>query len=239
MRVHKLWLILGLLSLALLAGCQKAEVSQPVDTGSSDPAAQFGTGVLDPTNSLILGTLMLEDGAERVTPEQAANLLPLWQVIQTGSLQSTAETDAVLKQIEGTMTDPQLAAIDAMSLTREDMTAWMAEQGIEMPAFTARPEGAPGDGTGGGPGAGGGGGFGQMGDMTEEERAQMREQFQALQDLTPEERAKRLEEMGIQVPEGADAGQFRGGGANPGGFARGGNFLLTPLLELLTERAAE
>ena len=51
MRVHKLWLILGLLSLALLAGCQKAEVSQPVDTGSSDPAAQFGTGELDPTNT--------------------------------------------------------------------------------------------------------------------------------------------------------------------------------------------
>lgn len=232
MRMQKLWLVLGLLSLALLTGCQKAEVSQPVDTGS-EIAEQFRTGELDPLNKLVLGTLMLEDVVDSVTPEQAADLLPLWQVIQSGSLKSQAETDAVVKQIEGKMTSPQLASIEAMGLTRETMTSWMAEQGMELPEFGGGTE--TGDGTGAGPG----GGFGQMGNLTEEERAQMREQFQAMQDLTPEERAKRLEEMGIQVPEGAGTGEFRGAGGRPGGFAPGSNFLLTPLLELLTERAGE
>lgn len=215
-----------MLSIVLLVGCQKEETAQPVDTGEGDSSAQFRTGELDMTNTLSLGTLLLEDGEEAVTPEQAADLLPFWNVVQSGSLKSTAETDAVLKQIEGKMTDSQLAAIEAMALTREDMTAWMEEHDIELPVF-------------GGGGGGTGGGFGQQGDLTDEERAEMREQFQGLQDLTPEERAERLAEMGVEVPEGAGAGQPRGAGANPGGFARGGNILLTPLLELLTERAAE
>jgi hypothetical protein len=157
-------------------------------------------------NRLALGTLELEDGGDAVTAAQAAELLPLWQVIQGGSLKSDAETEAVLEQIEGKMTEPQLAAIEAMGLTFEDMQAWMQEQGIEIPA---RPEGRQG-------------GLGAFGDLSEEERAQMREQLQ-----TPEERAMRMAEMGVQRPEGAEG--------RPGGVQ--GNVVLEPLIELLTERA--
>jgi hypothetical protein len=169
-------------------------------------------------NRLALGTLELEDGDDAVTAAQAAELLPLWQIIQGGALKSGAETEAVLKQIEGKMTEPQLAAIEAMGLTFEGMLAWMQEQGIEMPA---RREGQQG-----GPGA--------FQDLSEEERAQMREQLQTPGGVTPEERATRMAEMGVPRPEGAEG---RPGGV-PGGGAQG-NLVLEPLIEILTERAGQ
>jgi hypothetical protein len=211
----------------LVVGCQSEEAAQPVDTAADsaeDPFERFRTGELGQMNTLAMGTLLLEGTDSAVTQVQAADLLPLWEVIQSGSLKSQAETDAVLKQIEGIMTSIQLDTIEGMELTRESMATWMEKQGVEVPSFG-------GEGAGGGRGAG----FGQMGDMTEEERAQIREQLQALRDLSPEERQERMAEMGFEMPEGAGEG-MQGGGF--GGGARGGNFLLTPLIDLLTDRAA-
>jgi hypothetical protein len=116
-----------------------------------------------------------------------------------------------------------LAAIEAMSLTWQDMQAWMQEQGIEMPERSE---------------PGGQGGPGTFQNMTEEERTRMREEFQS---MTPEQRATRMAEMGFERPEGAPEG---GPGGAPGGRpGRGGfggaNVLLDPLIALLTERAAE
>ena len=64
-------------------------------------------------------------------------------------------------------------------------------------------------GTGTGSGRGG---FGQLGDMSEEDRAAMREQFQDMRNMTPEEREKKMAELGIEMPEGAGEG-MPGGGA--------------------------
>jgi hypothetical protein len=222
-------LVMLLLSVLLFMGCQKEELAQSVDTtadvNESDPLERFRTGELGQVNTLALGTLMLDDSGDAVSQEQAVDLLPLWEVIQSGSLKSQTETDAVLKQIEGKMTDTQLDSIASMELTREDMNAWMEKQDVEFPAFGGEVSGS-----------GRGAGFGQMGDLTEEERAQMREELQALRGLSPEERQKKMEEMGIEMPEGA--GEGMPGGGSEGGV-RGGNFLLTPLLDYLTERAAE
>jgi hypothetical protein len=166
---------------------------------------------------LALGTLKLEGTEDAVTAGQAAELLPLWQMVGSGSLQGAAETQAVLKQIEGSMTQSQRAVIDAMELTFGDMQAWMDEQGIEMPA--------PPQGRQGGPGA--------FQNMSEEERAGMREEFQS---MTAEERATRMAELGFQPPEG----QGSGTGAIPNrGGGRQFNLLLDPLIELLEERAAQ
>jgi hypothetical protein len=180
---------------------------------------------MDPMNELALGTLKLEGADNAVTAEQAAELLPLWTIIQGGSLQGTAETQAVLDQIKAQMTEEQLAAIEAMDLTFEDVSAWMEEQGIEMPT---PPEG----------GMPGGGGI--FGDMSEKERTKMRQEFQ---NMTQEERATRMAEMGFERPEGGGPGGGQGGGRQggqgmrPGGGTRGG--LIAPLIDLLTERAGQ
>ena len=78
-------------------------------------------GALPASSQLALGTFLLEGTETAVTPEQAQTLLPLWQVIESGTLKSEGETDAVLKQIGGVMMPEQLAAIGAMQLTSEGM----------------------------------------------------------------------------------------------------------------------
>lgn len=248
----KLWHIGFVLVLVVgaLAGCGGGEASPAddnpsseeqgtvVQTGSeseeSDAGAAPGTAEELPLgNRLVLGTFMLEGTENAVTPAQAKTLLPLWQVIQGGSLQVQAETDAVLKQIEGAMTDEQLAAIEAMALTGESMGAWMQEQGVNL----RQPRGA--EGAEGGPGS--------FGDMTEEERADMRATRQAgggfgeggvgpgggFADMSEEEReAMRAT---AEASGFAPGGRLGGAGRGPGQLT----FLATPLVELLTARAAE
>jgi hypothetical protein len=222
--MKNMWkLLTTVLIIAALVGCQKIEPTPAASAGTNTSvdvsAAISPAGTqrgLDDITRLALGTLNLEDTEDAVSPAQAAEMLPLWQVIQSGSLKSNAETQAVLKQVEAKMTESQLAAIEAMGLTFEDVQTWMQKQGIEMPA---RPEGQQG-------------GPGSFGDLSEDERAQMREQFQTPGDVSPEERATRMAEMGMQRPEGAEGRQ---GGAPGGG--RQANVLLEPLIQLLSERS--
>ncbi|MBL7201182.1 MAG: hypothetical protein ISS56_13670 [Anaerolineae bacterium] len=214
------YILAPVVAIVLLVGCGTAPSTQtetisPSEESAADPGV--ATGGLDPTSALALGTLKLEGTEHAVTPAQATALLPLWQMIQGGSLQGDAETDAVLSQIEGAMTGPQLSAIEAMALTIEDQQAWMQERGIEMPAMP-----------------GGQAGPGAPQDLSEGERAKLREELQAMGSMTAEERATRMAELGIEQPQGAP----EGGPGSTSGRAGRSNALLDPLVELLAERAA-
>ena len=214
--VAALAVVVAVVLTSVLAGCSQSESEGTTEAESGVPAteqtgARGASSDLDATSRLMLGTLELEDTGNPITPGQAAELLPLWQAIAGGTLQSQAETDAVLKQIEGKMSQAQLAAIDEMALTNEALLAWMSEQWIEL---RANPEGQPG-------------GAGALQDLTEEERAQMREE---LQNMDEDERATRMAEMGAERPEGA-------GDVRPGGGVGQTGFLYGPLVELLSERA--
>jgi hypothetical protein len=204
-------------AIVLLVGCgtvpsTQTESLSPSEESAADPGV--ATGGLDPTSALALGTLKLEGTEHAVTPAQANVLLPLWQMVRGGSLQGDAETNAVLSQIEGAMTGPQLASIEAMALTIGDQQVWMQGRGIEMPSMP-----------------GGQAGPGAAQDLSEDERAKLREE---MQNMTDEERATRIAELGIERPEGApggDPGSTNGRASRP-------NALLDPLVELLAERAA-
>jgi hypothetical protein len=217
-RVKRIWWAVALALLVVLVGCKAAEPTATPGTGAGFARPGDGAaGALDGANELALGTLKLEGSENAVTAQQAAQLSPLWQMIGSGSLQGDAEMQAVVKQIEGVMAEPQRAAIEAMGLTFEDMQAWMEEQGIEMPA----------------PPQGGNGGTGAFPNLSEEQRAQMREQFQ---NTTPEERATRMAELGVQRPDGQG---FDPSAAPNWTRGRQGSFLIQPLIELLQERAAQ
>jgi hypothetical protein len=240
------------LPVALLAACACTESTQTTanETGSdayvSEVLNTSYEGALSAANQLMLGTLLLEDTEYAVTPEQASDLLPLWQALQGGGVTIQTEINAVLKQIEGKMTQEQLQAIAAMQLTQDDLRAWMEEQGMSG--------GAPGPGEGG-PGGGGdmsdeerqalratmeaGGGFpgGPPGGSGGEMPPEMATQRAEFANMTDEER----EEMRATMQAG---GGFPGGG--PGGTGgrgstggRQANFLLRPLIDLLEERAGE
>jgi LysM repeat protein len=190
-------LLVMLASLALV-GCE-----HPVAASGANEAGYTGAldvsyeGALDATSQLALGTVQLEGTPNAVTEAQARQLLPLWQALQSGVLQGTSERDAVIRQIEHTMSSAQIQAIVAMRLTDADAATWMESQ---AGAFSA-PGGAPqGDASQWTAPQGGSGraqrpsGAGQG--LTDEQIAQMRQRFQ---DASPEDLATRRAQFAGQA----------------------------------------
>jgi hypothetical protein len=136
--------------------------------GNVAPASETSTGTqLDPNSrelplstKLALGTLKLEETEFAVASDQAAELLPLWQVLNTLSTSDSAapeELSAVTEQIQETMTAEQLQTIENMGLTGEDIFATMQELGLaNAPQVNASGTPQPGAGLGGDQGQGGG-----------------------------------------------------------------------------------
>lgn len=238
MKARSLWVVLAIAAVLAMGACNKAEPTPAAEIAMAEGEVAGPRGSLQGVTGLALGIFKLEATEHAVTPEQAKAMLPLWKAIQSGSLQGAVETEAVRKQIGGVLDEDQRAAIEGMELTLQELGTWMQSPaaqtlGIEMPARPEGeadvPEGAPGRGA--------------FQNLTEEQRTQFR---QELQNMTDEERATRAAVVGFQRPEGGTPGggpgEFEAGqGRRPDGFAGrgGGNFLVDPLIELLTERAAE
>jgi hypothetical protein len=223
-------------------------------TATPEQAAELGSGytsevidssyegALSVASQLALGTMLLEETECQVDPEQAEDLLPLWQAMQSG-LTAEAEAEAVLRQIEATMTHDQLEAIGAMQLTQEDMEAWMADEGYAFvgsgPDRTLSPEvQATLEARRGGAWPPGGGQFQspQDGEMPSDMATRMAQ----MQSMTDEER----EAMRATAQAGGALLVGPGGAGGLGGFGgRGGGrtigFLVRPLIELLEGRAAQ
>lgn len=139
----------GILLLTACTSLKNPFTSASAQTGSSDTAVTPAPWGADPAAmgmemKLAAGTLQLEDTAQAVTPEEAKALLPLWKAVKTLSSSETVtqqEISALYSQIEETMTDEQVQAIEAMSLNPQDLAALMEKLGIDMPAMGNGPEG--------------------------------------------------------------------------------------------------
>lgn len=151
------------ISLLLVAILATACGSAPNNVNpSSAPQGDITAGELPEMTQLIIGTLKLEDTNQPVSADQAAELLPLWQTMQVLSESDTAaqqEIDALVEQIQETMTAEQKQAITDMNLTREDMMSVLQEQGL---ALGGVPAGGQNNNARGG-NQNGGGGFGPGG----------------------------------------------------------------------------
>ncbi len=163
-----LWIgILSILALLLITGCggQEEAVAEAAGSGGLDYESEYldtdYENAMPVMTQLTLGTLMLEDSEHPITPEQAVELIPLWQALrslQESGTSSQAEYKAVLGQIEENMTTEQMKAIAAMEIQREDLMTAMQQAGIEFQppegvgGSGGMPDGAP---PGGMPGGGG------------------------------------------------------------------------------------
>jgi uncharacterized membrane protein YgcG len=116
---------------------------------------------------LLIGTLKLDGTPQAVTAQQAAQLIPLWQLLESLETSNTAasqEVDATVQQIQSAMTTEQIQAIDGMNITRRDEFTTLQQMGLVpanasgTPAPGGRTQGQGGGGFGGG--GFGGGGFG-------------------------------------------------------------------------------
>jgi len=149
MRTKTLFLLnLTVILMLLLAACS-GTVSQPeATTGTSGTNSSQASASLSQVNMLLVGTLKLEDTDQAVSADQAATLLPLWQAYRSLSTSQTAaeaEVNALLNQIQSTMTADQVQAIKAMNLTSTDMMNIMQSMGAGMgPRGTPNPQSTPG-----------------------------------------------------------------------------------------------
>jgi hypothetical protein len=125
-------LSIGLVVVALVAGTYAYKTGR---FQAAVASAQASNSQISELNELLAGTLELEGTDQAVTAEQAPGLLTLWKAYVTLSDEDTtsdAELAALVDQAAGEMTTDQLAAVDAMALTNQDVTTILQEQGVQV-----------------------------------------------------------------------------------------------------------
>lgn len=156
------------------------------DDGGSENSVSASTSTWA-SSQLAMSTLMLEGTEEAVTVEQAGELLTLWQMLQALQASGTAapaELEAVAKQIQGAMTGEQLAAIQEMELTDDNLKGLVRELGLGS-GRAGNAGGAGGFQPSAGVEAGGGGpggGIPGVGDSSREQKDPTTRQMNALAD---------------------------------------------------------
>lgn len=181
------FILIGLLMILMLAACsgETAVTATAAAVGVETDSYRLDTDYSDALSvqaQLALGTMRLEETDLAVDADLAAELLPLWQAVQSLSNSDTStpiEVEAVINQIQDTMAVEQIAAIDVMDLTTDSMTAMIESGELQMGPGEGSTEGSEGGFTppdGVMPGAGmpeGGmpGGGSAPADLSEEELA--------------------------------------------------------------------
>ena len=121
----KKWMFIPIIIslLAVLAACGS--------TPSANAAKSTST-TLSLEGDLLVGTFKLENTSLAITSAQASTLLPLWETLQSLASSNTAasqEVDAVVSQIQSSMSSQQISSITAMKLTRQDLAATAIDTG--------------------------------------------------------------------------------------------------------------
>lgn len=124
------------LATILLAACSGQGAPASPGSGSTYRSALPTNfkDALDVEGQLALGTLELEGTENQATQDQAVALLPPWEALQANAAKSTLERQAILEQIETTMTEAQIKAIAAMRLTQAKAQAWMQDHAASSAA---------------------------------------------------------------------------------------------------------
>jgi hypothetical protein len=166
---------ISIVMLALVFALVACGGANTTDTAVSDGTPSGNTtGELSLPTQLLIGTLKLEGTDLAVDAQQASELLPLWQAyneLMTSQTAAQAEIDAVVAQIQATMTPQQIQAITDLKLTQQDEFSLMQELGLvnNRPNASGTPQAPfgqgfvpgtgerPGEGQGGYPGGGAGG----------------------------------------------------------------------------------
>jgi hypothetical protein len=187
-----------LVSVVFLAACSSGKTSTTTEASvGTVEAVRLSTAYADhalPVEmQLVVGSLTLKDSDYSLDPELAGTLLPYWKVYDSLLSSDTAaqeEKDALIEQIQDSMSPDQLNYISSLQLTSDNLMQQVRDLGVFESvrtgdgsnsgdgnfAFTPPddiPEGfqpgagrgpGGGDGQGGGPGGGGvpGGGDGNL-----------------------------------------------------------------------------
>jgi hypothetical protein len=144
--MFKRFTLVALVLIVALSACSSAPTpAAPTTTQDTYTSTALDTsyeGALAVRNQLALGTLQLDGAPNAITASQAKTLLTLWRALrgttQSGS-SAQAEVNALLGQIEGTLTAQQLAAIKDLKLTQAAFQQWAAANGVTLGAGGGQP----------------------------------------------------------------------------------------------------
>jgi len=148
-------MLFSVLTLVACGGASKTTTTASDGTPSANTARELSL-----STQLLIGTLKLEGTDLAVNAQQASELLPLWQAyneLMTSQTAAQAEIDAVVAQIQATMTPQQTEAITNLKLTQQDEFSLMQELGLvtNLPNASRTPGASSGQGPQGfAPGAG-------------------------------------------------------------------------------------
>jgi len=132
MNKKPLYLLTFLLVLILTACGGEASETNSNSGNTADNERSFETPI---ETQLMLGTVILEETAYAIDSDQATDLLPLWKAMRSLSGSDTtaqAEMEAIVNQIQDTMTADQMKAIEEMGVTMADMAGVAETLGIEL-----------------------------------------------------------------------------------------------------------
>jgi hypothetical protein len=131
-----------------LTACGTSSTNTPINSTT-------GNG-LTTISQIAVGTLRLAGTEQDVTADQAKELLMLWKVYEEVSQSSTAaqeEVDALIDQIQETMTSDQMQVITDMGLTQQDVFAAMQSADVNSStSVSTTTVSVPGSGGAGMPG---------------------------------------------------------------------------------------
>ena len=171
-------IVLSVFVLLILVSCSSGGTNENQENGTSANGNNADTdssesldseefefrGEMPLQTQLLIGSLMLEETDMAISPEQAEDLIPLWQLTINMSESGTAvqeEFDAVMDAIQAVMTTEQLTYLEGIEFEQGLIQELMADLGI---APDSRGDGeneggfTPGGFGGGIPGQGPGGG---------------------------------------------------------------------------------
>jgi len=186
-----------LLFTLISAGCSNTE--QAGTAASGNPFETTGeesfSGAGNNNFQLAVGTFTLEDTDYAITAGQAAVLLPLWKAARSLSSSETItaeEFQAIFSQIQDTLTDEQLSAIESIEMTPDLLTGLSERYSLAL-------------------GPGPAGGFDEEGISPEQQAT-----IEAFRE------SRQAGDGGVFPGGGPPEDGFQGGGPGGGGFPGGG-----------------
>jgi len=128
-----IFILLAFLLMLTFAACGTVSLGTDQNASESNPEGErtYETPI---ETQLMLGTVKLEETDYPVDSEQASELIPLWKALRSlteSEIAAQAEIDAVVNQIQDTMSAEQMMAIEEMGLTMQDFAPVAETLGIE------------------------------------------------------------------------------------------------------------
>ncbi len=128
---RKALILASVLMLCLTAACAVPTVANAGNASSGTTLSQItDPSSLSVTDKLGIGILSLDEAGLSITSTQAADLIPLWQAVQTLGADKTsasAEISALYTQIQNTLTPDQLAQIEETTWSQEELVSLLQQ----------------------------------------------------------------------------------------------------------------